>query len=95
MSEFRAEERGGDRLFVYTAGVPEAIDPEMDAYGSDRMLRVLNTVKNTPQEGVLSAVRRDLRAFRGAADQSDDIMMLGFFTFLGSDSAAEDVVFDF
>ena len=58
------------------------------------MMQVLNTVKNTPQEGVLSAVRGDLRAFRDTADQFDDITMPGF-TFLGSDSAAEDVVFDF
>ena len=47
-------------------------------YGADRLLAVLNSLRAASQENALKAVREDLRAFVGAADQFDDITMLGF-----------------
>ena len=37
----------------------------------------LNQVKNVPQEQALESVLRDIRNFAGAAEQFDDITMLG------------------
>ena len=67
----------GDRLFVYTDGVPEAINEKVEAYGTERLCDKLNTLKNVPQQQALESVLRDIRNFAGAAEQFDDITMLG------------------
>ncbi len=68
----------GDRLFVYTDGVPEAINEQTEDYGIGRMLDILNRRKDASMEALLTAVRKDISDFTGAADQFDDITMLGF-----------------
>ena len=68
----------GDRLFVYTDGVPEAINTEEEQYGPDRLIQVLDTVRDDALMDALPAVRRDIASFVGEADQFDDITMLGF-----------------
>lgn len=67
-----------DRLFVYTDGIPEAINEETEQYGADRLLNILNSVKEEPIEKVLPVVRKDIADFVGEEDQFDDITMLGF-----------------
>ena len=74
----------GDRLFVYTDGVPEAINEKAEAYGTDRLTDRLNRLKNVPQERVLEGVLQDIRNFAGTAEQFDDITMLGL-TYLSND----------
>ncbi len=71
----------GDRLFVYTDGVPEAINQQVEAYGTSRMVSALNTLKDVSMAEMLPAVRKDITAFTGGADQFDDITMLGFAYF--------------
>ena len=71
----------GDRLFVYTDGVPEAINQQVEAYGTSRMVSALNTLKDVSMAELLPAVRKDITAFTGGADQFDDITMLGFAYF--------------
>ena len=68
----------GDRLFVYTDGVPEAIDEAVEQYGVDRLLAVLNAFMDAPMQDLLPAVGADIARFKGNADQFDDITMLGF-----------------
>ncbi len=70
--------RSEDRLFLYTDGIPEAINEKTEQYGSERLLDVLNRVKTEPIQTVLPAVRKDIADFVGAEDQFDDITMLGF-----------------
>ena len=68
----------GDRLFVFTDGVPEAINEQIEQYGPDRMLDVLNRMKDEPMAEILPELRRDISDFVGSEDQFDDITMLGF-----------------
>ena len=68
----------GDKLFVYTDGVPEAIDDNTVQYGTDRMLEVLNSVEEKEPADILQAVSQSLEKFKGNADQFDDITMIGF-----------------
>jgi serine phosphatase RsbU (regulator of sigma subunit) len=77
LKEYEIDLDAGDRLFVYTDGVPEAINEKKEAYGTDRLVMKLNQVKNVPQEQALESVLRDIRNFAGAAEQFDDITMLG------------------
>lgn len=68
----------GDRLFVYTDGVPEAINEEEKQYGTDLMLETLNSNKDKSITEILPIVSESINTFKGDADQFDDITMLGF-----------------
>ncbi len=76
--EYELQLDPGDRLFVYTDGIPEAIDEQVEQYGTQRLVDVLNAVKGEPLEVMLPTVRRDIADFAGNAEQFDDITMLGF-----------------
>ena len=78
MREYELQLNPGDRIFVYTDGVPEAINEKEEAYGTDRLIQALNRVRGESEETVLESTLSDLRAFVGEADQFDDITMLGF-----------------
>ena len=67
----------GDRIFVYTDGVPEAINEKEEAYGTDRLTSRLNRVRYNTQEYILKDILQDIRNFAGSAEQFDDITMLG------------------
>ena len=68
----------GDCLYVYTDGIPDAININEEQYGIARMLDALNTYKDASMEGLLQAVKADQDAFVDGADQFDDITMIGF-----------------
>ena len=74
--EYELELNEGDRLFVYTDGVPEATNADTVLYGTDRMLHALNEAKDRSCCELLASLHRDVDAFVGAADQFDDITML-------------------
>ena len=77
----------GDRLFVYTDGVPEANDEAGKQFGTDRMLEALNSGSHMSVRETLPAVKRQIDVFAGAADQFDDITMLCFeYLKFGGDS---------
>lgn len=67
---------GGDTLFVYTDGVPEATDGGNRLYGTQRMLSALNRRKEAGCRELLEGLRADIDAFVGQAPQFDDITML-------------------
>ena len=82
MKEYELDLHPGDRLFVYTDGVPEAINEKEKAYGTERLVNTLNTLTQASEEATLRDVLLDVEAFAGKAEQFDDITMLGF-TYLG------------
>ncbi len=75
--EYEIQMNPGDRIFVYTDGVPEAINGKKEAYGTDRLVSRLNRVKNYPQDYILKEILQDIRNFAGTAEQFDDITMMG------------------
>lgn len=77
-TEYELRLEPGDALFVYTDGVPEAVNEKNEQYGADRMLQALNDNKDKPMEEILPAIKADIDSFAGKADQFDDITMLGF-----------------
>ena len=76
--EYEIQLNPGDKLFVYTDGIPEAIDGNVEQYGMNRLLEALNSVKDASMRDILPVVRRHIQDFVGDADQFDDITMLGF-----------------
>ena len=75
--EYELQLESGDRLFVYTDGVPEAVNENNEQYGTSRMTQHLNSLKHQPQDRLLSGMLENVRCFAGEAEQFDDITMLG------------------
>ena len=68
----------GDRLFLYTDGVPEATNTENKLYGEDRLLTFMNQNTSVKAMELLPALKADIDKFVGEAPQFDDITMLIF-----------------
>ena len=68
----------GDRLFVYTDGVPEAINKENEQFGTERMLAVLEQNKDAQPKEILERMKAKIDAFCGDVPQFDDTTMLYF-----------------
>ena len=66
----------GDRLFLYTDGVPEAQTADAHMFGTERMLQALNADPDAPPERLLANVRAAVDSFIGGAKQFDDLTML-------------------
>ena len=68
----------GDRLFLYTDGVPEATNVENKLYGEDRLLSFMNQNASMEATKLLPALKSNIDEFVGEAPQFDDITMLMF-----------------
>ncbi len=68
----------GDCLFVYTDGVPEALNRAGEQYGLNRMISALNDCADRSMHDLLQSIREDVRKFAGNAEQFDDLTMMGF-----------------
>ena len=66
----------GDRLFLYTDGVPEATNVENKLYGEDRLLSFMNQNASMEATKLLPALKANIDDFVGEAPQFDDITML-------------------
>jgi len=77
--EHEFELKPGDRMFVYTDGLPEATNSEKELYGTDRVLEVLNNNTDVSVHELLYHVTNSVEEFVGEADQFDDLTMLGFY----------------
>ncbi len=75
-TEYEIQLNPGDKLFLYTDGVPEATDADGELFGTERMVEALNREKDSSPEQVLQGVRRAVDAFVKDAEQFDDLTML-------------------
>ena len=66
----------GDRLFVYTDGVPEASNADKELFGLTRMLEALNQEPDAGPERVLANVQKAVDGFVRQAEQFDDLTMM-------------------
>ncbi len=66
----------GDKLFLYTDGVPEAANAKEELFGTERMLKALNKTTDADPEQTLKNMRKDVDKFAEGAEQFDDITML-------------------
>ena len=66
----------GDRLFLYTDGVPEATNIENKLYGEDRLLEFMSRNASVEATKLLPALKENIDEFVGEAPQFDDITML-------------------
>lgn len=68
----------GDKLFLYTDGVPEATNAQEKLFGEERMLEALNHCREMTPSQTLAQVKKEIDEFVGEAAQFDDLTMLSF-----------------
>ena len=68
----------GDRLFLYTDGVPEATDCSSTLFGEERMVEALNEGRELDVQALLVHMKESVDRFVGDAEAFDDITMLAF-----------------
>ena len=66
----------GSKVFVYTDGVPEAVNINNEMFGTDRMIDAINENRDKNPEEEIKAVREAVDAFVGEAERFDDMTML-------------------
>ena len=74
--KFELQLQPGDTIYLYTDGVTEATDVQEQLYGENRLQTLLNKQQDADAQSICSAVKADVDAFVGEADQFDDITML-------------------
>ena len=66
----------GEKVFVYTDGVPEANNVSEELFGAERMVDALRDCEDGSPAQVLEGVRNAVSKFIGEAPQFDDLTML-------------------
>ena len=74
--EYEISLEPGDKLFVYTDGVPESTNTANEMFGTDRMIDVLNEDPQAAPEQILQRMSKALDDFVLEAEQFDDITMM-------------------
>ena len=73
-AQLKLKER--DVLFLYTDGVNEAMDPDNNEYGEQRMFELLVGYSNEDMTTLVNSCVDSVNSFARGADQSDDITAL-------------------
>ncbi len=76
--EYSFEMKKGDKLFVYTDGIPEATNSKGEFFGMDRMVGALNENPASGPRETIERIKENVDKFVGSAEQFDDITMMCF-----------------
>ena len=66
----------GEKLFLYTDGIPEAMNINEEEYSDERMIGFLKSNSEKNPQDFINLIVADVRQHVGAAQQSDDITSL-------------------
>ncbi len=76
----------GDRLYLYSDGIPEAMAPDSKAFGGDRLIKALERVRGEPLDRGVSALIAEVHDWAGPAGLRDDASIVAV-EFLGSNGS--------
>ena len=74
--KFELQLAPGDTICLYTDGVTEATNAEEQLYGDERLQNLLNRQQGASAQAICDAIKADVDAFVGEAEQFDDITLL-------------------
>jgi serine phosphatase RsbU (regulator of sigma subunit) len=74
--EYELDLKPGDKIFVYTDGLPEATDSAGEMLGMDRMTDALNEYLDEKPRPLIEGMRESVNKFVQDAEQFDDITMM-------------------
>jgi len=70
---YRVAVSEGDLLCLYTDGVSEAMDPQSELYGEERLARLLQEQGTQPIDAIRQAILDDVQTWRQGGDATDDV----------------------
>jgi serine phosphatase RsbU (regulator of sigma subunit) len=68
--------QSGDVLFFYTDGFTEAMDPDMEPFGEDRLIAAVERRRHQPLDAIAAGVLADIREHAAGSEQYDDMTFL-------------------
>jgi sigma-B regulation protein RsbU (phosphoserine phosphatase) len=68
----------GDKLFIYTDGIPEATNYYKQMFTIDNMVKSLNNHKGEKPKGICEGIINDVNNFVDGSEQFDDMTMVCF-----------------
>jgi phosphoserine phosphatase RsbU/P len=63
----------GDKLFLYTDGIPEAMNDKEEEYTDEEMINFLKKYSEKSSTEFIDSLVKSVKDFAGSAQQSDDI----------------------
>jgi sigma-B regulation protein RsbU (phosphoserine phosphatase) len=66
----------GDRLFLYTDGIPEAMNEKEEEYSDEKMINFFLKHSHNSSKVFIDVLVQDVKKHSGSALQSDDITAL-------------------
>ncbi len=74
--EYELDLKPGDKIFVYTDGLPEATDSDGNMFGIERMTDALNVYSDEKPRAIIEGMSESVNRFVQDAEQFDDITMM-------------------
>ena len=74
--EYEIQMEKGDKLFLYTDGIPEAVNRYRKQFGLDNLIKALNEATDCDPELTLAHVKEAVDLFVKDAEQFDDLTMM-------------------
>lgn len=68
--------RAGDRLYLYSDGVPEAMDATGQQFGNSRLLEAISQGRSEPLQNSVADLLEEIARWHGSARPQDDISIL-------------------
>lgn len=66
----------GERILLYTDGISEAEDVQLQQYGMTRLRELVGSEHHLEMDALMLRILQDVDSFTAGAKQSDDIAML-------------------
>ena len=68
----------GDRILMYSDGVPDAMDAEGEVFGTARLIASVSRLYSHSLDRMVRTLLSELCEWRGAGERNDDMTMLTF-----------------
>jgi sigma-B regulation protein RsbU (phosphoserine phosphatase) len=76
----------GDKVVLYTDGIPEAMNAQGEMFGFDRLLETVKAGSGLDARALLEHVQEEVKRFCGLAPQHDDLTAIVLHVVRGSAS---------
>jgi serine phosphatase RsbU (regulator of sigma subunit) len=76
---YRAEEisiNPGDRLFIYSDGIPEAMKEQREEFGDENLLEIVQQHRSHSADALIEKINTALNSHFGSMSQNDDMTMM-------------------
>jgi sigma-B regulation protein RsbU (phosphoserine phosphatase) len=66
----------GDVIVMYSDGITEAVNPQQEQFGEERIVTVVAAHRTEPAAGIIDSIVSAVRQHAGVAPQGDDMTVL-------------------